>query len=317
MGERRATTDDRAGGELPKAYVPADVEGADLPALARRGRLRPGRRRLAGERGPGAVHDHPAAAEHHRLAAPGPRPADRGRGPAHPARPDAGPPGAVPAGRGPRLDRRAVRPRQDHCRRGRDAGIPRARALPRADVAVHQRDARGDARAAATAGRLHGLVAPPVHDGRRLGEGGAGRVRAAVSRRAGLPDRGAHQLVPGLPHQRVRPRDDPDAGDRHALDDPLPPHRRGDRPAERDRDDQRRHDAARDDPGRHGGRGASRRTSATRRSSAGGCASRSWIATCRSSPTRRWTARSARARSRSRRPTTRTTTSWPSATTCR
>ena len=72
-------------------------------------------------------------------------------------------------------------------------------------------DPRGHARPAAT-GRGVGRLGPaPLHDGRRLGEGRPGRVRAAVRGGPRLPDRGARQLVPGLPDERQRPR-----GDRHA-----------------------------------------------------------------------------------------------------
>ena len=68
--------------------------------------------------------------------------------------------------------------------------------------------------------RVGGIVRlgpPAVHDGRGLGEGRAGRVRAALPRRPRLSHRGAHQLVPGLPDERQRPRGDPDARDRHAC----------------------------------------------------------------------------------------------------
>ena len=57
--------------------------------------------------------------------------------------------------------------------------------------------------------RLGGVVRlgpPAVHDGRGVGEGRPRRVRAAVPRRPGVPDRGAHQLVPGLSDERVGPR---------------------------------------------------------------------------------------------------------------
>ena len=70
-----------------------------------------------------------------------------------------------------------------------------------------------------------------LHDGRGLGEGRARRLRPAVPRRPRLPDRGARQLVPGLPDERQRPRGHPDARDGHALARPLPPRRRGDRRA--------------------------------------------------------------------------------------
>jgi valyl-tRNA synthetase len=62
-----------------------------------------------------------------------------------------------------------------------------------------------------------------------MDEGSAKAVRAAFERlyRDGLayPDRGPHQLVPGLSHERERPRGGPDAGDRDAMVGPLPPHR--------------------------------------------------------------------------------------------
>ena len=48
----------------------ARCRGRDLRALARRGRVRARRRGLDRRPGPAAVHDHPAAAEHHRLAPP-------------------------------------------------------------------------------------------------------------------------------------------------------------------------------------------------------------------------------------------------------
>ena len=96
----------------------ARCRGRDLRALARGGRLRPRRRRLDRRPVAAAVHDHPAAAEHHRLAPPRACPADRGRGPDDPPRPDARPPGALPAGPRPRLDRRPVRARR-HPRQGR------------------------------------------------------------------------------------------------------------------------------------------------------------------------------------------------------
>ena len=59
-----------------------------------------------------------------------------------PLPPDARRRHAVAARRRPRQHRRAVRARQDHRRGGGDARLARPRALPRADVAVHGRDAR-------------------------------------------------------------------------------------------------------------------------------------------------------------------------------
>ena len=70
-------------------------------------------------------------------------------------------------------------------------------------------------------------------------------------RRPRVPHRGADQLVPGLPDQRQRPRDDPHARDRDPVERPLPPGRRGDRAAGARRHDHRGDDAPRDDPRRH------------------------------------------------------------------
>ena len=151
----------------------------------------------------------------------------------------------------------------------------------------------GDARPAAAGRRLGRLGPPALHDGRGLGQGRPRRLRAAVPRRPRLPDRGARQLVPGLPDERQRPRGRADPRDRHALVGPLPPHRRGDRRARPDdRDDHRRDDPARDDPRRHGGRRPSRRRPLPRPRRPAGRASRSSSATCRSSPTTSSTARS-------------------------
>ena len=159
-----------------------------------------------------------------------------------------------------RLDRRAVRPRQDHRGGRRDARVARAGALPRADVASSSTTTRevmlGQQRrlgASADWGRLRFT----------MDEGSARAVRvelqAPLRRRSRVPDRGAHQLVPGLPDQRLRPGGHPDARDGHAVDDPLPPHRRGDGFARSGRLDRGRDDAPGDDPRRHGGGGPSGR----------------------------------------------------------
>ncbi len=81
------------------------------------------------------------------------------RGPADPLPPHARRRHAVGARRRPRQHRRAVRARQDHRRGGRDARLAGPRALPRAHVAVHGRDARRHRPADATAGRQRRLVA--------------------------------------------------------------------------------------------------------------------------------------------------------------
>ena len=165
---------------------------------------------------------------------------------------------------------------------------------------IRGHDARRDARPAAPGRGLGRLGPAALHDGRRLGQGRAGRLRTPLPGGPGLPDRGARQLVPGLPDQRQRPGGGPDAGDRHAVDGPLPPDRPGDGHARSRRDDQRRHDAPGDHPRRHGGRRPSGRPALRRRWSAARSASRSSSATCRSSPTMSSTGPSAPARSRSR-----------------
>src|ERR1041384_3051555 len=104
--------------ELPKAYVPADFESgiyqrwlaADVFAPDGKGS------RADTSKAPFVIIQPPpniTGSLH-----PGAGPADGGRGPAHPPRPDAWPSDPVPARPRPCLDRRAVRPRQDHRRGG-------------------------------------------------------------------------------------------------------------------------------------------------------------------------------------------------------
>ena len=92
-----------------------------------------------------------------------------------------------------------------------------------------------------------------------MDEGSAKAVRVAFKR---LYDRDlayrTEALINWCPGCRTSVSDlevDPDAGDGHALDDPLPPDRRGDRPAAtRTETITRRDDPPRDDPRRHRGR---------------------------------------------------------------
>ena len=65
-------------------------------------------------------------------------------------------------------------------REGESRGVARSRALPRADARVRRDDARGDARPAAAGRRVGRLGPPALHDGRGLGQGRPGRVRAAL-----------------------------------------------------------------------------------------------------------------------------------------
>ena len=92
-----------------------------------------------------------------------------------------------------------------------------------------------------------------------LGQGRPDRLHPALPRRPGLPDRGAHQLVPGLPDERSatsrssrRPR-----RARSGRSATTSSTRRGRRRP--GRHDRRRDDPARDDPRRHRGRRPSRR----------------------------------------------------------
>ena len=95
---------------------------------------------------------------------------------------------------------------------GESRAVAGSRAVPRADarrsssdtevvILTQQRRRRRQLR----------LEPAAVHDGRGQREGRARRLRASLSRRPGVPHRGAHQLVPGLPHERERPRGHPDA----------------------------------------------------------------------------------------------------------
>ena len=239
---------DGAGEGLP----PGRRRARHLPALARRRRLQPRGQGLARRLEQAALRHHPAAAERDRLAAPGPCPALHGRGPDDPARPNAGPAGALPAGPRPRFDRRAVRPGQASREEGRDAPDPRPREVPRGDVGVRPRDARDDPGPAAPGRRLARHEPPALHDGRSLGARRARGLPAPLPRRPGLPDRGPDPLVPRLPDQRLGPGGHSERNDRQPLDDALPPDRRDDRRPGSERLDRRGHDAPGDAPGRHG-----------------------------------------------------------------
>ena len=286
--------------ELPQGIHAGGVRARRVRALAGGGRLRPRRGRLDRGLEPAAVRPHPAAAQRDGLAPPRPRAAHHGRGPDGPPRADGRPAVAVPARPRPREHRRAVRAGRDPRQGGREPRHAGSRALPRADARVRRRDPRGDPHPAAAARRELRLGTPPLHDGRGQRAGRAGRVRAPVPRRPGVPHRGARQLVPGLRDQRQRPRGDPHARDRDAVDRPLPPRGPGDRrtrirtpPSPSPPRARRRSSATPPSP-------CIPTTPGTRRSSGGWCGSRSWTATCRSSRTRSSIPRSGRARSRSR-----------------
>ena len=224
--------------------------------MARGRRVCAGRRRHDRRPEGRAVHDHPAAAQRHRLAASRPCATRNGRGRADPPCPDARPTGAVPAGSRPRLDRSPVRARSDPRGRGREPADARPRPIPRADAGVRP---RGHPRPGAPSRGIVRLEPPPLHDGRRLGDCRPSGIQDALRPRPRLPHRGAHQLVPGLPDERQRPRGGVDAGDGHAVVGPIPPPRRGEGSTGPEPDDHRRDHEARDDPRRYGRRGPSGR----------------------------------------------------------
>ena len=117
--------------------------------------------------------------------------------------------------------------RRDPRGRRHDPRGARPRALPRADAALHGRDAADHHGPAAAPRRVRGLGPRALHDGRALGARGAGRVHATLRGRPRLPRREARELVSGLRHERVGPRGHRDARGGHALAHPLPPPRRG------------------------------------------------------------------------------------------
>ena len=154
------------------------------------------------------------------------------RGRDDPARPDAGPPDALAARPRPRLDRRAVRARQDHRRRGRDAGDARAASATSSGCGSSStRRARScSASSAGSARRSTGAAC-----GSRWTRAPRGPSASSFKR---LYDDGlayrTEALINWCPGCRTSVSDlevHPDRRDGHALDDPLPPDRRGDRRA--------------------------------------------------------------------------------------
>ena len=245
--------------ELPKAYTPHDVEGAIYERWLAADVFAPDGAGSTADPRPPAVHDHPAATEHHRLAPPRPRPAHRGRGPDDPARPDARSSGALPAGPRPRLDRRPVRPRRDPRQGGESRqSLGRERYLERMrefvattrEVMLAQQRRVG---ASADWGRLRYT----------MDDRSAKAVRTAFERlyRADLAYR-TEALVNWCPGCRTSVSDlevvsTPETGTlwsvRYHLIDPATGQ------PDPGRHDHRRHDPARDDPRRHRRGGPPRR----------------------------------------------------------
>ena len=195
---------------------------------------------------------------------------------------------------------------------GRERYLERMRRLLRLD------DTHGDARPAAAGRRLGRLGPPALHDGRRFGAGGPRRIRAALPttasptapRRSSTGARAAGRASSDLEVIADAETTGTLWSVRYHLIDEATGQ------PEPDATITRRHDPAGDDPGRHRGRRPSRGRALRRAGRAAASASRSWSATCRSSPTTSSTGRSGRARSRSRRRTTTTTTRLACATAC-
>ena len=279
--------------ELAKAYGPPTFEARDLRALAGGRRLRARRRRLdrADPAQPPFVIIQPPPNVTGSLHLGHAQRTD-GRGPDDPPCPDA-------AATRRSSCRASTTPRSPPSSSSTGSSPPRARAArasaasaTSSGCASSSTDPRGDARPAAPGRRVARLGPAAVHDGRGLGAAVRDRLQPAVPRGPRLPDRGAHQLVPRLPDERLRPRGRsrrrrPARSGRSATTSstrrPASPTRRRRSPSPR--------------PGRRRSSATPPSRSiptirATRRSSGGESGSRSSSATCRSSPTRRSTRRS-------------------------
>ena len=206
--------------------------------------------RRRAQRQAAVLHRHPAA-QRHRQPAHGPRARPHADGRADPPPPDAGLRGAVAARHGPRRHRRprtwssASWPRRAQSRHdlGREAFVERVwewkdeygGADPRPDAPARRRR-----RLDAASGSPWTRACPRRPD----------HLQAALRRRADLPRRADHQLVPALPHRAVGHRGRAPRGRGRAGLDPL--RRRG-------RQRRRRHHPGRDDARRHRGRRPPRR----------------------------------------------------------
>ena len=183
------------------------------------------------------------AAERHRRPAHGSRAPARARRRARPLAADAGLQLPLPARVRPRRHRDAERRRegageggQSRHDLGREAFEARVWEWLRA---VRQHDHE----AVPAHGRLDGLPARALHDGRRLRPRGAEVLRPPLAARLALPRPPHRQLVPVPPERALRPRARPRRGRRRARLRPLPARRRIGSRDDRDRasgDDPRR-----------------------------------------------------------------------------
>ena len=254
--------------------LPRDA-GRGAPARGLWRRLRPRRRRgqvvrlLGGRRllprrprerhlwREGALRDPHAAAQRDRAAPHGPRAAGHRAGPPRPHEADAGLRDALDPRAGPCGHRDAER-------RGAEAegGGPRPqgdgpRGVPEPRLGLARRLRRHHPPAEAPPRRLVRLALLALHDGRGLQPRRAGGLRAAPRRGARLQRRVPRQLGPREPDGHLQRGGRQRGAPRLALDHPLP--RRGRRRQRHARGPARRHDAARDHPGRHGRGGPPRR----------------------------------------------------------
>ena len=241
-----------SGPGLAKAYRPHDVEGPIYERWLAADVFAPDGAGSPGGLVEAALRDHPAAPQRHRLAPPGPRPAEHGRGPHDPPRPDAaaGPRSACPASTTPRSPPSSCSTGSSP-RRARP-GRASAASATSSGCGASSRDPRRHPRPAAARRRLARLGPPPRSPWTSVS---AGAVREAFTRlyREGLAYR-TEALINWCPGCRTSVSDlevipTPEIG--HALDGPLPPGRRGHRRARPGAGDRRRHDAPRDDPRRH------------------------------------------------------------------
>ena len=180
------------------------------------GPLRRGRGRPAAD-----VRHRLPAAERHRRAAHGPRAPARARRLARPLAADAGLQLPLPAGVRPRGHLDAERRREGAGQGRAVAPRPRPRGVRGAGLGVATALRADDHDAVPAHGRVDGLPARALHDGRRLRPRGAEVLRPPLAARLALPRLPHRQLVPVPPQLALRSRARPRRGGRRARLRPL------------------------------------------------------------------------------------------------
>ena len=233
-------------------------DGAALQARRRRGALaahvgggRPLQRRA--RHGPRDVRRRAPATERHGRAPHRPRAPDLTRRPARALAPDARVRDGVPHRLRPCGHLDPERRREAPLGAGNLARGSRPRALRRDRVGLAARVRRHDHGPVPPHGRLDGLPARTLHDGRRVRPGRDALLRPPLPQGLDLPGEPDHQLVPVPPDRAVRPRARARGGGRRPHVRPLPVRRRS-RGRRHDRDR-----APRDDSRRRGRRRQPRR----------------------------------------------------------